>query len=732
MKIRHLLGIVILAAAVVPSVTISLMLLDRQYKATQDSMEQELTRVLFSMSQDIRFKFSIFSTNFKLFSSERYLIQALDSFLFVSNAHNSMLQFVEQTPLVSSLYLLDSELHVVDEVLGDIPSYESSQLLSDAKLAVASGLVREKQQYLIEFDNNNLVRPSRIKQQLNTESPFGAAVLMPLYFHSLQEGLTREPAGYILAVLPFDVVYKIVADNLGTDELIEILHDDEIIVASPRIKFVELEHDDLMVERDVLPLASDYTSNQLEYMLQLHVSRSARMLQLQESMNALTLGIAIAICLSVLVAFLVANWLGTPFKQLSEILKRFGQGHYSSKGEKFKFSEFEDVRQLLSEMGKTIRMQLDSLHQKNEELQRIDDLKGEYLTKVRALNEQLEARVAEKTKELSETAAREGRSRQILQSLQRLSIELQQCGEHADVTELCLNQLHELFDDVPVALLIATSRNTERQFQSLGLMAEDEQWLLAELKQRIANQRQSLPETLVNEGKRFYLFDLISRTHNFLGVLAFQLDEVSPQERDIVRVFAKQISVITETIELTSELELAARTDELTDLPNRKAFNESFERSRNILERYPNNHVGIFVIDANGLKRVNDQFGHDAGDQFIKAIVEVLLHSCRKTDQLFRMGGDEFALLVQEGTIASCERLMARLAEQQDQQLALLQQDGSSKQIPISFSVGYASSEEVDVSHLFHRADERMYEAKDTYYKQHPIEPDSLSKTRFS
>nr|WP_224745985.1 GGDEF domain-containing protein [Neiella litorisoli] len=377
-------------------------------------------------------------------------------------------------------------------------------------------------------------------------------------------------------------------------------------------------------------------------------------------------------------------------------------------------------------------MQLDSLHQKNEELQRIDDLKGEYLTKVRALNEQLEARVAEKTKALSETAAREGRSRQILQSLQRLSIELQQCTEHGEIIDLCLNQLHELFDDVPVALLIGVSRASQHQFKSLGLTSADEQWLLAELQQRASYKQQSLPETLVNQGKRFYLFDLISRTHNFLGVLAFQLDEVSPQERDIVRVFAKQISVITETIQLTSELELAARTDELTDLPNRKAFNESFDRCRHILERYPTNHVGIFVIDANGLKRVNDQFGHDAGDQFIKAIVQILLDSCRKTDQLFRMGGDEFVLLVQEGTVASCERLMARLAEQQDQHLVLTQQDGSTKSIPMSFSVGYASSEEVGINHLFHRADERMYEAKDHYYKQHPVESDSLSKTRLS
>src|SRR6202041_3545550 len=93
------------------------------------------------------------------------------------------------------------------------------------------------------------------------------------------------------------------------------------------------------------------------------------------------------------------------------------------------------------------------------------------------------------------------------------------------------------------------------------------------------------------------------------------------------------------------ELQAAAHTDFLLGIPNRRGFERELGRAISYIQRYHASGA-LIVLDVDRLKPINDNFGHAAGDQVLKAIVAVLSREIRSSDVIGRLGGDEFALLV--------------------------------------------------------------------------------------
>jgi diguanylate cyclase (GGDEF)-like protein len=93
------------------------------------------------------------------------------------------------------------------------------------------------------------------------------------------------------------------------------------------------------------------------------------------------------------------------------------------------------------------------------------------------------------------------------------------------------------------------------------------------------------------------------------------------------------------------ELEASADTDFLLAIHNRRGFERELNRSIAYIQRY-NASGALIVLDVDRLKPINDQFGHAAGDQVLKAVVAVLLRNVRSSDEIARLGGDEFALIL--------------------------------------------------------------------------------------
>src|SRR5690606_24475810 len=108
--------------------------------------------------------------------------------------------------------------------------------------------------------------------------------------------------------------------------------------------------------------------------------------------------------------------------------------------------------------------------------------------------------------------------------------------------------------------------------------------------------------------------------------------------------------------------ESAALSDPMTGLGNRRAFERAVDREEARCARF-GHRAGVVILDLDGLKAMNDTWGHDAGDDLLRRAGETIRNTLRSADQAFRIGGDEFAMLLPEVTADGLSGFHDRLAE---------------------------------------------------------------------
>lgn len=149
-----------------------------------------------------------------------------------------------------------------------------------------------------------------------------------------------------------------------------------------------------------------------------------------------------------------------------------------------------------------------------------------------------------------------------------------------------------------------------------------------------------------------------------------------------------------------------ADTDGLTGLSNKRRFIEILETEMSRFRRH-GRPLSVIMFDIDLFKRVNDEFGHSAGDEVLKAIADLISKELRDLDSLARWGGDEFVIITTEteleGACRLAERLRRTLAD------AALPRP---IQVTSSFGVCQALPNE-DVDHLIRRVDRLLYQAKE-------------------
>ena len=150
------------------------------------------------------------------------------------------------------------------------------------------------------------------------------------------------------------------------------------------------------------------------------------------------------------------------------------------------------------------------------------------------------------------------------------------------------------------------------------------------------------------------------------AVIAPFLFQVRRQRRDLAR-----------GVEVARRL---ARVDSLTGLANRRAFDEALtvEIARAEREGLP---MSVALVDVDGLKRVNDRYGHLEGDRVLGQVARVLEREVRRNDRCFRWGGDEFAVLLPDTDRAASEYVLTRVAAQISDEC----RDRENVQLEISF-----------------------------------------------
>jgi len=158
------------------------------------------------------------------------------------------------------------------------------------------------------------------------------------------------------------------------------------------------------------------------------------------------------------------------------------------------------------------------------------------------------------------------------------------------------------------------------------------------------------------------------------------------------------------------QLQRMARTDALTGVASRGSFQQSLEQSLREAERSQSKLV-LVLLDVDHFKAVNDQYGHDAGDQALRHICNSLSKRLRATDTLGRLGGEEFGLLLRNTDRAGAEPLVEGLRLQiNSHPLSYGEQ-----RIPLSVTLGLAEwpVDGRSLEQLYRSADRRLYRGKE-------------------
>jgi diguanylate cyclase (GGDEF)-like protein len=173
-------------------------------------------------------------------------------------------------------------------------------------------------------------------------------------------------------------------------------------------------------------------------------------------------------------------------------------------------------------------------------------------------------------------------------------------------------------------------------------------------------------ELVRRTGAASCLFQPVLREGSPAAVLAIvweqRLETLTDELAQIVELLAAEAAIAIERAEFLSRLERVARTDDLTGLPNHRAWEEEFPRevARAGREDAP---LCVAVLDLDHFKAYNDRHGHQAGDLLLKEIAASWQERLRATDVLARYGGEEFALALPNCLAVEAESLLERLRE---------------------------------------------------------------------
>lgn len=160
------------------------------------------------------------------------------------------------------------------------------------------------------------------------------------------------------------------------------------------------------------------------------------------------------------------------------------------------------------------------------------------------------------------------------------------------------------------------------------------------------------------------------------------------------------------------ELTILATTDPLTGLLNRRCFLEKAEAELLRCFRYEQSMI-LIMVDIDFFKKVNDTYGHAAGDVVLRRVTDLLGSNLRITDSLGRLGGEEFAVLLPESTLASAGVAAEALRRKvEEDQISLA--DGTIVKVTASFGVAISFPRTDTVKDILNRADEALYTAKQT------------------
>lgn len=193
------------------------------------------------------------------------------------------------------------------------------------------------------------------------------------------------------------------------------------------------------------------------------------------------------------------------------------------------------------------------------------------------------------------------------------------------------------------------------------------------------------------------------------------LDEIQQNIEHIIRDFdvpeENKMEVIKQINYIYTRTKYLSITDELTGLSNRRCFDNTLEKEFLRALRY-NNKLTLVMFDIDHFKNVNDTYGHPCGDYILKEVANAALQTFRKTDTVFRFGGEEFVVILTETDIKQSEIPLERFRKT----IETLDLTYQNQQINITVSIGACQLDQSigNKEEFLQKADNALYDAKNS------------------
>lgn len=193
------------------------------------------------------------------------------------------------------------------------------------------------------------------------------------------------------------------------------------------------------------------------------------------------------------------------------------------------------------------------------------------------------------------------------------------------------------------------------------------------------------------------------------------LDEIQQNIEHLIRTFdipeENKMEVINKINFMYTQTKHLSLTDELTGLSNRRYYESSYEKEFLRAKRY-NSKLTLAIFDIDYFKKINDTYGHQCGDYILKQVSYAALQTFRKTDSVFRIGGEEFAVILSESDINQAIIPLERFRKT----IETLDLKYNNENIKITVSIGACqlSDSILRKEDLILKADTALYEAKNS------------------
>ncbi|MGR6831683.1 GGDEF domain-containing protein [Aliivibrio wodanis] len=486
----------------------------------------------------------------------------------------------------------------------------------------------------------------------------GVALVTPMLAYNLEGAGRYRASGYVVVLISFDTIEQSFQHFLLKDESFNLIpHLDSHAELKPEM------NEDGALER-LFVLNNSSFSSPLALDITYQFSDMERLKEMKSSLVTLFTVIGWTFITVLLIAMGITRWISREFVDIEETIVSYASNK-EVKDKKFQFSEFDRMALVLSKMSITIRNQLSELKNKNEELNESKKVIEHSNKKLSNFNQELEVQVTKQTAQLSDALLREELNKNNLAAVIEFG-SVYKSLSYRDLPQKVECQLQHLFSDIQWQL----------RFKPLGN----------------------------REG-----IQILSSKDKFLASLRFTSSPQLEANKLVFELFVKQLSSWLELVDV-------ARSDALLQCGNRKAFDEDLAHYQ---KRYRDSEAawdfGLFILDVNGLKAINDQYGHDLGDELIRASSSHISGFLTENESFYRIGGDEFALLTKGMTWKECTHLAEQLQLEQES-LKFFDKEG--KPYDGHYSVGWSCSDNTALFKMFTVADEHMYQDKRAFYLQ--------------